>query len=559
MIKSQSIALPNPAGFLDLRNRMTIIRLRWLVVIVSSYLLVTSPATWLNPSSIHSLILFYILTNIALYLVEEKLFDSVYFYAPLAVLDTLFVTFSLVICRQLITDFYIAPLVIAALLLSVGILFYGYFTRILRSERRLKDQDEAEDRDMAMIHSLCQSLTSSLNRTQILETAREKINNVVHGGVKLYILLVGETRDSSHTTLCWGDEGEASLPREVDLCRYPIVQQCLLKRRAVIHQNGGSEPAFEGQGGFKDLSVGTAIAVPIALGDESHGAIFLLFDDGDRVLSSKEIHFFRMVAFATAIALSNAKKYEGLQADAQARQVIAEELAEASRLKSDFLANTSHELRTPITTILGYGQLLLDNFCGPLTGEQSKSIERLMENAEGLLRLVEDLLDYSRLKRGETGLSMRQQDVRCLIEELRGELAPLERDKPYKIRYEIDRGVTSIQTDRKKLKSVLSYLLSNAVKFTPDGEIKLSVLNGSKEAVSFVVSDTGIGMSKDKLPLIFDEFRQLDGSLARRYQGIGLGLTISKKLVELIEGRIEVESELGKGSTFKVVVPIRNE
>lgn len=558
MINSLSIASPTPDEILDVRNRMTIIRLRWFVVIVSSYLLVTSPATWLNPSSIHSLILFYILTNIALYLVEEKLFDSVYFYAPLAVLDTLFVTFSLVICRQLITDFYIAPLVIAALLLSVGMLFYGYFTRILRSGRRLKDQDEAEDRDMAMIHSLCQSLTSSLNRTQILETAREKINNVVHGA-KLYILLVGETRDSSHTTLCWGDEGEASLPREVDLCQYPIVQQCLLKRRAVIHQNGGSEPAFEGQGGFKDLSVGTAIAVPIALGDESHGVIFLLFDDGDRVLSSKEIHFFRMVAFATAIALSNAKKYEGLQADAQARQVIAEELAEANRLKSEYLTNTSHELRTPITAILGYGQLLLDDSCGPLTREQSKSIERLMENAEGLLRLVEDLLDYSRLKRGETGLSMRQQDVRCLIEELRGELAPLERDKPYKIRYEIDQGVTSLQTDWKKLKSVLSYLLSNAVKFTPDGEIKLSVLNGSKEAVSFVVSDTGIGMSKDKLPLIFDEFRQLDGSLARHYQGIGLGLTISKKLVELIEGRIEVESELGKGSTFKVVVPIRNE
>ena len=557
MINSLSIASLIPDEILDVRNRMTIIRLRWLVVIVSSYLLVTSPATWLNPSSIHSLILFYILTNIALYLVEEKLFDSVYFYAPLAVLDTLFVTFSLVICRQLITDF-IAPLVIAALLLSVGMLFYGYFTRILRSERRLKDQDEAEDRDMAMIHSLCQSLTSSLNRTQILETAREKINNVVHG-VKLTILLVGETRESSHTALCWGDEGEASLPREVDLCQYPIVQQCLLKRRAVIHQNGGSEPAFEGQGGFKDLSVGTAIAVPIALGDESHGVIFLLFDDGGRVLSSKEIHFFRLVAFATAIALSNAKKYERLQADAEARQVIARELAEANRLKSEYLTNTSHELRTPITVILGYGQLLLDDFCSPLTREQRKSVERVVDNARGLLRLVEELLDYSQLKRGETGVSMQRQDVRYLIEELRGELASLGQGQRDRIQYKIDEGVSYIQTDWKKLKSVLSYLLGNAVKFTPDGEIKLSVLNGSKEAVSFVVSDTGIGIPTDKIPLIFDEFRQLDGSLSRHYQGVGLGLNISKKLVELIGGRIEVESELGKGSTFKVVVPIRNE
>lgn len=542
MIKSQSIALPNPAGFLDLRNRMTIIRLRWLVVIVASYLVLASPTPSWTPLSIHGLILFYILTNIALYLVKDEFSHSAYFYAPLAVVDTLFVAFALVICRQFLNDFYTALFVIAALLLFVCVLFYAYFTRIYQNASELADPNEEGERDLVMLQSLYQSMRPSLSRWEILNTTREKISGAIPA-VKLTMFLVSEVKDSARALIWGGDEGETS-HQEVDLGHYPIVQEGLRKRHVAVQE---------------DRLMGTTIAVPIALGEELHGAILMLLGGGERVLSSKEIRFCRMAAFAAAIALSNAKKYERLQADAEARQVIARELAEANRLKSEYLANTSHELRTPITVILGYGQLLLDGFCSPLTGEQRKSVERVVDNAHGLLRLVEELLDYSQLRRGETGVSMRRQDVRYLIEELRGELASLRQGQRDRIQYEIDEGVSYIQTDWKKLKSVLSYLLGNAVKFTPDGEIKLSVLNGSKEAVSFVVSDTGIGIPTDKIPSIFDDFHQLDGSLARHYSGIGLGLTISKKLVELIGGRIEVESELGKGSTFKVVVPIRNE
>ena len=289
---------------------------------------------------------------------------------------------------------------------------------------------------------------------------------------------------------------------------------------------------------------------------ETHGVILLGFNQEDRLLSSREIEFCQIVAFATAIALSNAKKYEELQAEARRRQIIAEQLADANRLKSEYLASTSHELRTPIATIMGYGHLLGDGACGPLTQEQKKVMGRLMENARGLLAIVDALLDYSKIERGEAALLVKRDDVRPLLDQLQRELAPLENRKPFKVKYEVEEGVPIIQTDWAKLKSVLLNILSNAIKFTDQGEVRLSVVNAVNGNVSFVVSDSGIGIPKDLIPLIFDKFRQLDGSPARSYEGTGLGLTISKNLAELIGGKIEVESEVGKGSTFKVTIPV---
>ncbi|MEK6600587.1 MAG: HAMP domain-containing sensor histidine kinase, partial [Candidatus Binatota bacterium] len=252
----------------------------------------------------------------------------------------------------------------------------------------------------------------------------------------------------------------------------------------------------------------------------------------------------------------NAKKYEELQAEARRRQIAAEQLADANRLKTEYLASTSHELRTPIATIMGYGHLLGDGACGPLTQEQKKAMGRLMENARGLLGIVDSLLDYSKIERGETGLFMKRGDVRPLLDQLRQELAPLESKKTFNVRYEIEDDVPLIETDWGKLKNALTNILNNAIKFTDKGEVKLSVKKEANGRVSFLVADTGIGIPKDLVPLIFDKFRQLDGSPARNYEGTGLGLTISKNLLELIGGKIEVESEVGKGSTFKVTIPV---
>ena len=570
------------------------------MVIICSYLLLSSEETWLSPTSVHGFIFIYSLSNFVLYWVKDGLFDSSYFYSPLVVFDTLFVTASLVMSGQVETDFYLAyflivilctiwqdfrGLVVVAVLatllygyflfrtaqahdpsiylripfLFVISLFYGYFAQVVRSEKALKEKAEQEAHDMAMIQTLSQSLPSSLDYKQILETLGDKINHVVRAD-KFYIFTMTEAEHWSRGFLFGGEETEELRGKEVDLREYPIVQECLLKRNPVIQHNVHPKQLFPGEQGeqqdYNFTLFPTSIAVPITFRGEMHGVILLGFDQEDRELSSREIQFCQIVAFATAIALSNAKKYEELQAEARRRQIIAEQLADANRLKSEYLASTSHELRTPIATIMGYGYLLGDGACGPLTQEQKKAMGRLIENARGLLGIVNSLLDYSKIERGETGLFTKRGDVRPLLDQLCQELAPLESKKPFKVQYEVEEGVPLIQTDWEKLKSILLNILDNAIKFTDKGEVKLSVVQGANGNVSFVVSDTGIGIPKDFIPLIFDKFRQLDGSPARNYEGTGLGLTISKNLVELLGGKIEVESKVGKGSTFKVTIPV---
>jgi signal transduction histidine kinase len=312
----------------------------------------------------------------------------------------------------------------------------------------------------------------------------------------------------------------------------------------------------EQQGGQEGDSSQLIMAVPITFREETLGAICLYFTDGSRVLTPREIQFCQIVAFATAIALINAKKYEELQIEVRQRQIIADELSNANHLKSEYLANTSHELRTPIATIMGYGNLLVDGTCGQLDEEHQKAVERLMENARRLLGLVDQILDYSKLEKGERGLYVNRKDMGTFLEELQRELSPLEEKKPYSVQYVASEGIPPVETDWGKLGSILINLLSNAIKFTEKGEVKLTVANGSsKKELFFIVSDTGIGIPSDQIPLIFEKFRQVDGSTAKRYQGTGLGLTITKNLVELLGGRIKVKSKLGEGSTFTVTIP----
>jgi len=591
-------AVSSSAGLFETSKKITVIRLRWLIVIISSYLLAFPYEAMLDPFFIRGIIVFYLLTNAALYFIDEKLFDSSYFYTPLVIFDTLFVTASMVISGQVGTDFYLSyfiviilctvwqdfrGLIVVAVLatalysyflfqtttvrdpsvllripfLFVISLFYGYFAEVVRREKTLKEQAKQEAEDMAMIQTLSQSLPSSLDYRQILATIGEKINRVVHAA-RFYVLVEDEMNDPSRGLLYGGDKDEESGPEVVDLKDYPLVQECLKKRHPIIQQNVGS-PTEEPQEDPQVFSYPLSITVPITFRSEAHGAFLLGFDEGNRILTSREIHFCQILAFATAVALSNAKKYDELRSEAKQRQMVAEELAEANRLKTLYLANTSDELRTPITTIMGYGSILLDGACGPLNDEQKRAVGQLTENARGLLRLVDQVLDYSKWERGARRLYKKRQEVGVLLDEIKGELAPLEAKRPYQVQYNISGCVPSLETDWRKLKSILVNLLDNAIKFTDEGEVKLSVMNGSaNHEVSFVVSDTGIGIPKEHLSMIFNKFHQVDGSTAKCYQGTGLGLTITKNLVELLSGRIEVESAVGKGSTFTVTMPVRN-
>jgi signal transduction histidine kinase len=230
-------------------------------------------------------------------------------------------------------------------------------------------------------------------------------------------------------------------------------------------------------------------------------------------------------------------------------------LREHDRLKSAFVANVSHELRTPLNVIIGLCQLLERDKHLPLAALQTEAVTRMERNARAQLELVNQLLEYSRLEAGRAALMLESVEISTLVSEVVGHFAPEAREKRISLRADVAPELGKVRTDRNKLAQALSNLLSNAVKFTATGEVTVTAAPLDDERWTLEVRDTGIGISHEAIDFIFDEFRQVDDRLARSYSGVGLGLAITRKIVELLEGEIEVESRPDKGSRFLVTMP----
>ncbi|HEY1403940.1 MAG TPA: ATP-binding protein [Pyrinomonadaceae bacterium] len=231
-------------------------------------------------------------------------------------------------------------------------------------------------------------------------------------------------------------------------------------------------------------------------------------------------------------------------------------LREHDRLKSAFVANVSHELRTPLNVIIGLCQLLERDRRQPLAPLQSEAVERMGRNARSLLELVNDLLDYSRLEAGRSALHLENVDVAAVTQEVIQSFNTEAGEKRVKLQAEVSPALGFVTTDRHKLSQVLTNLVSNAVKFTATGAIRITAAPLDDTHWFLEVSDTGIGISREALSFIFDEFRQVDDRLTRPYSGVGLGLAITRKIVELLEGEITVESRPEEGSRFRIVWPL---
>jgi signal transduction histidine kinase len=232
-----------------------------------------------------------------------------------------------------------------------------------------------------------------------------------------------------------------------------------------------------------------------------------------------------------------------------------ERLREHDRLKSAFVANVSHELRTPLNVIIGLCRLLERDSETPLSPLQHEIVERMERNARALLTQVNALLDYSRLEAGRAGLRLERVDVARLISSLVGDFAEEARAKGIELIAQVAPDLGMVTTDRDKLAQVIFNLLSNAIKFTRDGIVTIRAANGGEDSWYLEVSDTGIGIPEKTLPFIFEGFRQADDRLTRAYGGVGLGLAITHKIVQLLGGEIAVESRVGHGSRFRIVWP----
>ena len=238
------------------------------------------------------------------------------------------------------------------------------------------------------------------------------------------------------------------------------------------------------------------------------------------------------------------------------RQAI--ELEQASALKSQFLANMSHEFRTPLNAMLGYTSMLRQGVAGPLEASAKRHLSRVESNGRHLLTIINEILDISRIEAGRMPLQLSRFNVPELVAEVKAELEPIILRSRLAVTVDVPKDLPQMVTDRQKVKQILLNLLSNALKFTHQGSITISARRNVKDrTMALSVAATGIGIAPADQGKIFEDFRQLDNSPTRAYGGTGLGLSICRRLALMLEGSITLRSQMGKGSTFTLVLPIR--
>ncbi len=294
----------------------------------------------------------------------------------------------------------------------------------------------------------------------------------------------------------------------------------------------------------------SAIAVPLLLPDQAIGA-FILYADKPHQVSSRDTFLLSTAAIQASMAIQNAILFAEVKDKNEA-------LERANHLKSQFLANVTHELRTPLHSIISYGALILEGFVdGELTAEQEEHIQFMVRRAEDLSHLVDDMLDLSKIEADRIEVKVEPLELGPCLTEVVNQLKPMANNKELYLNLEIEKGVSRVIADSHRVRQVAINLVSNALKFTEKGGVTIRcALMREGDMVHISVNDTGIGISPAALDYIFEAFRQADGSTTRRFGGTGLGLTIAKKLIELQGGEVAVESVLGQGSTFSFTLPV---
>lgn len=296
--------------------------------------------------------------------------------------------------------------------------------------------------------------------------------------------------------------------------------------------------------------------------------IFSLYSEVPGFFDEEKINLGREIANQIAIAISQSNLLRDLRTlnaglEQRVLQRTAElhqlnlELHHANRAKDEFLASMSHELRTPLNTILGMSETLLEQKRGPLNDKQAQAIRLVSFSGEHLLHLINDILDLSKIEAGKLTLRPDKISVKEVCESSLNFVAEMAIKKAISLSFHRQPGLSKLYADPQRLKQMLVNLLSNAVKFTPEkGRVRLEVnTNAEQDQIQFSVTDTGIGIAQDDLNKLFTPFTQLDSGLSRQYAGTGLGLVLVYKFAELHGGSVHVESEVGKGSRFSVILP----
>ena len=293
------------------------------------------------------------------------------------------------------------------------------------------------------------------------------------------------------------------------------------------------------------------------LSPSSQGMIAGMIERPDKVETSSQVEWGKKTLAVSVARVRNSETNQTIGAVAVIRDVTRE--AELEKMKSNFVAVVSHELRTPLNAIMGYAEMLKEAVYGTINEKQVSVTERIMVNTQRLLVMVGDLLDEAQIKAGKLSLVKQPFKTSSLLETMHATMDKITADKGLYLTNEIDLNMPNIITgDARRLQQILINLVSNSAKFTENGGVHARISRCDPNHWAIEVTDTGPGIPGEEIPYIFDSFRQVENSTIRKHGGFGLGLAIVKQIVELMKGEIAVNSELGKGSTFIIKLPLEN-
>ncbi|MBI3058154.1 MAG: GAF domain-containing protein [Deltaproteobacteria bacterium] len=421
----------------------------------------------------------------------------------------------------------------------------------------LFEQVRTRSQQLAALNTITATVNRSLEPDVVLKESVEKVRELL-GFDAAWIYVLDPTAQELHLRAYkgLGEEVVRSMyRREIGTGNMGRV---IASGEPLVYEDIQTDPDYlQGSATRRAQSLGfrTLCNFPVKSKARILGVLNLA-NSSRRRLSSGDLELIASIANEIGVGVENASLvYDTKQKSLELEQANVE-LVEANRAKADFLAAMSHELRTPLNVIIGNADLIKDGMFGDLTEKQKIALEKILHYSETLLKLINDVLTMTRMEAQKTSLKVSTFDVGEIIAHAQSYVEQLNRDGHLKVLWQVEPGLPPMTTDALKLEEILQNLIGNAFKFTPKGRIEVRVqdLRGNGR-IEFSVADTGIGIANHELDRIFEQFHQLGEAHTGSYSGVGLGLSIVKRYLEMMQGKIRVESQPGKGSTFTFELP----
>ena len=430
-------------------------------------------------------------------------------------------------------------------------------TRLADAERHLNlalNEVTQRSQHLAVLNTIGAAVSQSLDLSVIVKRAVDKIaETLAFDAVWVYELEPGKKTLRMIAYHGLNDEMAKSMAqRSIDRgISAPVLKTGTRLVFEDLQQDAGYQELSRA-GTVASLGFKAAAAFPIRTKDNIIGTLHVT-NLTKRHFADEELQLLESIAQQVGVASENARLFAELRE--------AKERAESSdRAKSDFLANMSHELRTPLNAIIGFSQMLVDEKAGSLNRDQKEFLTDILKSGQHLLEVINDVLDLAKVATGKLELKAESFSLREAIAETCSIVKPMADEKNVAINVDARIENDIVTLDPLRFKQVLYNLLSNAIKYNyANGDVKVAVSLSEEKQIRLQVKDTGIGIKKEDLPRIFDDFIQLNSGTTKIQQGTGLGLALTKKILEQQNGSITAESELGQGSTFTVLLALASE